>query len=75
MLNFALGSIFRFWAYVFLGLIMEIKFTAISKVVDGNITEEDKKLKGYVPLWMIPVYGILLTFVFSPFVFSCVNKL
>lgn len=69
MLSSILASIFQFWAYVFFGLIMEIKFTAISRVADGKITEEDKKLKGYVPLWMIPIYGILLTFVFTPVYF------
>jgi len=69
MINFLIASIFKFTAYAFFGLIMEVKFTALSLVTDGQITEEDKKLKGYVPLWMIPVYGLLLTFIFTPVYF------
>jgi len=75
MINFLLGSLFKFYAYVFFGLIMEVKFTAISNIIDGKITEEDKKMKGYVPLWMIPVYGLLLTFVFEPVYFYLIYDL
>lgn len=68
-MSLLIGTFFKFCAYVVFGLIMEVKFSAISKIADGDITKEDKKMRGYVPLWMIPVYGILLTFVFSPVYF------
>ena len=61
-----IGWFFRFWAYVFFGFIMEIKVTAILKLTDGEITEDDRNLHGQISLWMIPVYGILLLFVFEP---------
>ncbi len=65
IMEIIIGWIFRFWAYVFFGFAMEIKVTALSKVTDGDITEEDKNLHGYISLWMIPVYGILLLFIFE----------
>jgi len=65
-MNVLISLIFKFIAYATFGLMTEVKFTAISNVADGDITKEDKKMRGYVPLWMIPIYGILLTFVFEP---------
>lgn len=45
---------------------MEILVTANSNILDGEVTQQDKLLEGHVTLWMIPVYGILLTFMFEP---------
>ena len=64
--NGALSIVFRIAAYVAFGLVMEIGFTAISALVDGKITEEDKRLRGVVSLYMIPVYGLLLLVMFEP---------
>jgi len=65
IIDTAIEWIFRFWAYVFFGFVMEIKVTAISKVTDGTITQDDRKLHGNISLWMIPVYGLLILFFFE----------
>ena len=67
--NWCMSTAFRMTAYVAFGLIMEIGFTAISALVDGKVTDEDKRLRGVVSLYMIPVYGILLLAMFEPVYF------
>jgi hypothetical protein len=65
---------FRFWAYVFFGLIMEVIVVAsgdFSKVAHdiikhGKIEKEDERFEGKTYLWMIPIYGILILFLFEP---------
>ena len=57
--------LFRFFIYISVGLVMEIKFVAATKLMDGKITDEDKKLMGTVSMWMVPVYGFLILFVFE----------
>jgi len=74
-MSFIIGFIFKFLAYIGFGFIMEIIASAVQKVTDGEITEEDKKLKGSVALWMIPVYGLLLTIVFELVYFGLINNL
>ena len=58
--------LFRIFHYATFGFSMEVLLVAITHVVDGKITKEDKLLKGSTYLWMIPIYGILLPFVFEP---------
>ena len=62
----ALSIVFRMAAYIAFGLTMELCFTVVSSLVDGKITDEDKRLRGVVSLYMIPVYGILLLAMFEP---------
>lgn len=58
-----------FIAYVMFGLVLEILFTGMSKlkflIKDDMVTEEDR-LMGYISMWMIPVYGILLPLIYLP---------
>ena len=65
-MEFLIVSIFKFWCYVIFGFMLEIKFTALGGVADGKVTKEDKKLKGTISLWMIPVYGFLVWLLFEP---------
>ena len=60
------GWIFRIFSYAAFGLCLEIFFTAIAQLVDGVITAEDRRLRGTVSLYMIPVYGILMFLCFEP---------
>ena len=66
MIATASAYLFRIIAYVCFGLIMEILFTALSNLADGKITAEDRRLRGVVSLYMIPVYGLLLLVMFEP---------
>lgn len=52
--------------YTMFGLFIEILYTGISNVTDGEISGRDKYLEGKTYLWMIPIYGILLTGLFHP---------
>lgn len=65
MLDYIIQSIFKFISYVFFGFTMEICFVAIAHLLDGKITNEDKRLTGKTYLWMIPIYGFLLLFPFE----------
>jgi len=60
-----IGGFFRSIMYVFFGLFMELLSTIVYNLTDGNITKQDEKLIGRVSFFMIPVYGILLLFVFE----------
>ena len=64
--DWGMSALFRVVAYIAFGLVMEIGFTAISALLDGKITSEDKRLRGVVSLYMIPVYGLLLLAMFEP---------
>lgn len=74
MINTILENVFRFWAYVFFGLVMEVIVVAagdFSKVLHdiikhGEVYEKDEKFEGKTYLWMIPIYGILILFLFEP---------
>ena len=66
MVEFLLASLFKIWSYIVFGFMLEIKFTAIGQIADGDITKEDKKLKGSISLWMIPIYGLLVWGLFEP---------
>lgn len=56
----------RFLGYVMFGFFMEVCFVALSKIIDGKIRGKDIYLEGHTYLWMIPIYGVLLLFVFEP---------
>jgi len=56
----------RFFSYIGFGFFMEVTFVAISKIVDGKIKGRDIYLEGHTYLWMAPIYGFLLLFVFEP---------
>jgi uncharacterized membrane protein len=58
--------LFRILHYATFGFTLEVLFVALSKIADGDITAEDRYLKGSTYLWMIPIYGILLPFIFEP---------
>lgn len=54
------------WLSISIGFMIEIFTTAISRILDWNVTKEDKKLIGYISLWMAPIYGICLPFIYLP---------
>lgn len=56
----------RFLAYAGMGVVLEVFFVALSKLIDGKIRGRDIYLEGHTYLWMIPIYGILLLFIFEP---------
>lgn len=56
----------RFFGYIGFGFVMEMTFVALSKVIDGKIRGRDIYLEGHTYLWMAPVYGFLLLFIFEP---------
>lgn len=58
--------LFRIFHYATFGFSLEVVFVAITNVVDGNITKEDRRLKGSTYLWMLPIYGLMLPFIFEP---------
>jgi uncharacterized membrane protein len=74
MLDILFTILYKFLSYVSFGFLLEITFTAISKLTDGKITDEDKDLKGTISLWMIPVYGFLIWLLFEP-LYSLVHNL
>lgn len=59
-------SMFRVVCYVAFGVILEWFFVILSKVIDGKIRGNDIYLEGHTYLWMAPVYGVLLLFIFEP---------
>jgi hypothetical protein len=62
-----IGLIFRFFCYVFLGLFLEIVVSAINSFF-SNLKLNKKHywfLEGRSYLWMIPVYGFLLLYLFE----------
>ena len=58
--------IIRFLGYIGFGFVMEMTFVALSKVIDGKIRGRDIYLEGHTYLWMAPIYGTLLLFIFEP---------
>ena len=65
--------VFRFIVYVLVGIAIEVSFVAISKIVDGKIRGRDVYLEGKTYLWMAPIYGFLLYFVYEP-VFMLISQ-
>ena len=65
--------LYRFCSYVMFGFTLEIFFVAISNIADGSIKGRDKYLEGKTYLWMVPIYGFLLTLLFEPMSINLMN--
>lgn len=60
------GMIFRLVAYIFFGIVMEVLVSSITTASRCGWRDDAKKMIGSVSIFMAPVYGLGLLFLFEP---------